>query len=153
METTYPINQTQPDLLDGFGVRLVQASSGQRLANLFIDLFSFYGIMIVLGVFYRPFLVLILTPLLPAIFFALYMSFVELIFKGRTLGKLITGTRAVQLDGAPITASEAFARGFSRIVPFEAFSALGNPSYPWHDRWSHTYVVDVRQSTFPDQEA
>ena len=109
METTYPINQTQPDLLDGFGVRLVTASSGQRLANLFIDLFSFYGVMIVLGVFYRPFLVLILTPLLPAIFFALYMSFVELIFKGRTLGKLITGTRAVQEDGAPITASEAFA--------------------------------------------
>lgn len=149
METTYPINQTQPDLLDDYGVNLTRASSGQRLGNLLIDLFSFYAIFIALGLVFRPLLILIFTPILPAIVFALYLSLVELIFKGRTLGKLITGTRAVREDGSPITASEAFGRGFSRIVPFEAFSALGSGTYPWHDRWSHTYVVDLKDSTLP----
>jgi uncharacterized RDD family membrane protein YckC len=149
METTYPINQTQPDLLDDYGVNLTRASSGQRLGNLLIDLFSFYAIFIALGLVFRPLLILIFTPVLPAIVFALYLSLVELIFKGRTLGKLITGTRAVREDGSPITASEAFGRGFSRIVPFEAFSALGSGTYPWHDRWSHTYVVDLKDSTLP----
>jgi uncharacterized RDD family membrane protein YckC len=149
MENTYPINQTQPDLLDDYGVNLTRASSGQRLGNFFIDLISYYAILITLGVLYRPFLILVLTPLLPAIGFALYLSLVELIFKGMTLGKLITGTRAVREDGSPITASEAFGRGFSRIVPFEAFSALGSDTYPWHDRWSHTYVVDIKDSTLP----
>lgn len=75
--------------------------------------------------------------------------FIDLIFKGSSLGKLITGTRAVREDGSPITASEAFGRGFSRIVPFEAFSALGNNTWPWHDQWSHTYVVDIKDSTLP----
>jgi uncharacterized RDD family membrane protein YckC len=149
METTYPINQTQPDLLDDYGVNLTRASSGQRLGNLLIDLFSFYAIFIALGLVFRPLLIVIFTPILPAIAFALYLSLVELIFKGRTLGKLITGTRAVREDGSPITASEAFGRGFSRIVPFEAFSALGSGTYPWHDRWSHTYVVDLKDSTLP----
>lgn len=149
MENTYAINQTQPDLLDGYGVNLTRASSGQRLGNFFIDLFSFYAIFIALGILYRPILIIILTPILPAIIYALYMSLVELIFKGMTLGKLITGTRAVREDGSPITGSEAFGRGFSRIVPFEAFSALGSGTYPWHDQWSHTYVVDVKDSTLP----
>lgn len=153
METTYPINQTQIDILDGLDVRIVQATHGQRFANLIIDLFSYYAIMVVVAIFYRPFLVIIVTPIVPAILFVLYLSFVEMIFKGRTLGKLITGTRAVQEDGTPITAGQAFSRGFSRIVPFEAFSALGNPSYPWHDRWSHTYVANVRESTLPDADA
>jgi uncharacterized RDD family membrane protein YckC len=150
METTYQINQTQANLLDDLGLNIVQASTGQRFANFLIDIFSFYGVMITIGVLYQPFLVFIVTPVVSSIALGLYMSLVELIFKGKTLGKLITGTRAVQEDGTPITASQAFGRGFSRIVPFEAFSALGNPSYPWHDRWSHTYVINVRESTLPE---
>lgn len=150
MENMYPINQPQADLLDGLDVQLVQASAGLRFANLLIDIVSFYAVMIVFGVFYQPFLEVIIAPFAASILLGLYMSFVELIFKGKTLGKLITGTRAVQEDGTPITAGQAFGRGFSRLVPFEAFSALGNPAHPWHDRWSHTYVINVRESNLPE---
>jgi hypothetical protein len=32
------------------------------------------------------------------------------------------------------------------MVPFEAFSALGTPSYPWHDKWTRTVVIDEKAS-------
>jgi uncharacterized RDD family membrane protein YckC len=70
------------------------------------------------------------------------MSIVEAIFKGRSIGKFITRTKAVNLDGSQLTTTAAFARGFSRAVPFCVFSALGNPCNPWQDRWTNTMVVD-----------
>jgi hypothetical protein len=38
-----------------------------------------------------------------------------------------------------------------RLVPFEQFSALGSPSYPWHDRWTKTIVIDEKLTTLPPQ--
>jgi uncharacterized RDD family membrane protein YckC len=61
------------------------------------------------------------------------------ITKGRSLGKWITGTVAVRLDGNTINWKDAFLRSLSRIVPFEPFSALGYA--PWHDKWTETTVV------------
>ncbi len=40
--------------------------------------------------------------------------------KGKTLGKLITGTRALKIDGSNLTWKDAFLRSLCRIVPFEA---------------------------------
>jgi uncharacterized RDD family membrane protein YckC len=150
MENSYSVNQTQPDLLDDYGVNLTRASAGQRFGNFIIDIIVYYGLFIGLGVVFSQILVVLATPLVNLVSLGLYFSLVELIFGGRTLGKMITGTRAVQEDGSPITASQAFARGFSRVVPFEAFSALGSGTYPWHDRWSHTYVIDIKESTLPE---
>jgi uncharacterized RDD family membrane protein YckC len=78
--------------------------------------------------------------------YSVYMALVETIFRGRSIGKFITGTKAVNEDGSSISFTTALARGFARIVPFEAFSALGNPSYPWHDKWCRTYVIDIKDS-------
>jgi uncharacterized RDD family membrane protein YckC len=78
--------------------------------------------------------------------FAIYMGTIEAITKGRSIGKYITGTKAVNNDGSLISISTAFKRGFSRAVPFEPFSALGSPSLPWHDKWTDTYVIDIKQS-------
>ena len=80
------------------------------------------------------------------IFYAIYMSIIESVFKGKSLGKLITQTRALNLDGSKISAKTAFARGFSRAVPFCVFSALGTPCEPWQDRWTNTMVVDEKQT-------
>ncbi len=77
------------------------------------------------------------------------MFVIEAAFKGKSLGKLITGTRAVNEDGTNVTVKAAFFRGLSRAVPFNAFSALGNPTYPWHDKWTKTYVIDERESNRP----
>jgi uncharacterized RDD family membrane protein YckC len=74
----------------------------------------------------------------------MYMGLVEAIFKGRSIGKLITSTVAVNEDGSRVSGQVALLRGLARAVPFNAFSALGSPCYPWHDRWTKTYVVDYK---------
>ena len=71
--------------------------------------------------------------------FLVYFTLTEGFFKGKTLGKLITKTRAVKEDGSALTYSDAFKRALSRAVPFEAFSAFGDR--PWHDKWTDTVVV------------
>jgi len=76
--------------------------------------------------------------------YAVYMSVVEALFHGKSLGKLITKTKAVNLDGSQITTATAFERGFSRAVPFCVFSAFGNPSNPWQDRWTNTMVINEK---------
>ncbi len=82
-----------------------------------------------------------LTALL--IYVILYF-FSEIIFKSRTIGKFITGTKAVNETGSKISARTALLRSLSRAVPFEAFSAFG--SHPWHDKWTKTFVIDVRKT-------
>lgn len=149
MENLQNINQTQPDLLDEFNMNLIQAGLGTRFLNLVIDTIAFYVLIAMLIAVDRVFASLIDAPFVPYLAFAFYLSMMEAMFKGKTFGKLITGTRAVREDGRRITVSDAFGRGFSRLVPFEALSAFGSPCHPWHDRWTRTYVIDVKASTLP----
>jgi len=68
----------------------------------------------------------------------LYASIMEAFNKGRTIGKLITGTYAVRNNGQPLDFGTALKRSFCRIVPLEPFSGFGTP---WHDKWTDTTVV------------
>jgi uncharacterized RDD family membrane protein YckC len=139
----------------------VRASTGKRLANYLIDVVSFYVVILA-----AAFAIAIASPesidafvddesagsqlldrILTLLFYALFMSVVEALFRGKSLGKLITGTRAVNLDGSQISATTAFGRGFSRAVPFCVFSAFGTPCDPWQDRWNDTMVIDEKEST------
>ncbi|KAA5536848.1 RDD family protein [Taibaiella lutea] len=140
--------------------QIVLASQGKRFLNYLIDVLVFYGVMMVIGMVFGilgmdaalNFLASdepgnkLLSSLFSILLYALITGATEAIFKGKTLGKLITGTKAVNEDGSTISAATAFKRGFSRAVPFCAFSALGNPSYPWQDRWTNTYVMDEKRS-------
>ena len=72
-----------------------------------------------------------------------YYTICEKAFKGYTLGKLITGTRAVREDGGELTVKDAFLRSLSRLVPFEAFS-IWFGSGLWHDTWTKTKVIKSR---------
>jgi uncharacterized RDD family membrane protein YckC len=74
--------------------------------------------------------------------YLVYYIFCEAAFKGYTLGKAITGTKAIRNDGQPLTFKDAVKRSLCRIVPFEVFSALGGT--PWHDRWTDTMVIKSR---------
>jgi uncharacterized RDD family membrane protein YckC len=144
---------------------LNQASGGKRFANYLIDLIVFYIIAILLfailaatgitGDLFRHETpgVNLLDRLLTMIILGTLWGITEALFKGRTIGKMITRTRAVNEDGTSITPKTAFLRGFSRVVPFEPFSALGNPSYPWHDKWAHTYVIDEKTSITGENHA
>jgi uncharacterized RDD family membrane protein YckC len=73
--------------------------------------------------------------------FILYYAFFEFICKGRTIGKMICGTRALTNDGEMINLGAALKRTLCRIVPFEPFSFLGRYASGWHDRWTDTMVV------------
>lgn len=147
---------TEQHLFDDHEYQLTQASGGKRVLNYIIDLVSFYIFYIyilsyVLVAVNYDLAVLIygdgetfnlVGQLIILLLYGMYMGLTEAIFKGRSLGKLITGTTAVNQDGSRISGNTALLRGLCRAVPFNAFSALGNPSYPWHDRWTKTYVVD-----------
>ena len=150
---------TPDDVLTGLETNIVRANGGKRFLNYIIDLVLFYALAIGLGV-----LIVLLSPssmewidnepsgfnfadrIITLVLYAIYMFAVEAIFKGKSLGKLITGTRAVNLDGSAISISTALSRGFSRAVPFCVFSALGNPCIPWQDKWTDTMVIDEKQS-------
>jgi uncharacterized RDD family membrane protein YckC len=64
----------------------------------------------------------------------------------RTIGKMITGTRVVRIDGGRPSLGQVVGRTFARLIPFEAFSFLGGNGYPvgWHDSLSGTRVVRSR---------
>lgn len=155
------MNAEETHLLADMEINLVQASGGKRFFNYLIDIIFFYAL-----IFGVTFMEIALNPasidavndsadsdLLYRIaglcLYALYMAVMESLFKGKSLGKLITGTRAINEDGTRINFGTAMIRSFSRLVPFEAFSALGSPSYPWHDKWSHSYVIDEKSSVIP----
>ena len=69
-----------------------------------------------------------------------YYTILEGLF-GVTFGKLVTGTKVVRPDGSPIGLGTAFGRSLCRLIPFEAFSFLGQETRGWHDSISGTYVI------------
>jgi len=65
-------------------------------------------------------------------------------FTGRTLGKLITGTRVVNELGERASFGQIIGRSFSRFIPFEALSFFGTTGRGWHDSFPNTYVIKTR---------
>ncbi|SDC65915.1 RDD family protein [Niabella drilacis] len=135
-----------------------RASSGKRLLNLIVDIIIFYILIFLLAFFMvsvspemAPYLasdepgLSLISKLCYTLLYALYMGAMESLLKGKSPGKYITRTRAVNIDGTPISSQTAFLRGLARAVPFCAFSALGAPCDPWQDRWTKTMVVDERE--------
>ena len=128
-------------------LKLIPASKGKRFANLIID----YIMAIVLATILFVLLDVagmyfatngIQSRLLGAFLFALYYMVTEGTLKGKSIGKFVTKTRAVNEDGSTMDMSTVVKRSFSRIVPFEPFSFLGSEASGWHDKWSNTIVID-----------
>lgn len=138
-----------------FEENLVRADTGKRFFNYIIDVLSFYAVMFCFGAvmgLINPSVIdsiygsgSSLDDRIVSIFlYGIYMGIVEGLFKGKSLGKLITKTRAVNYDGSRISWGKALGRGFSRAVPFCVLSALSSPCNPWHDRWTSTMVIDEK---------
>lgn len=131
-----------------------RANSMKRLANYLIDFVAFYIILMFIG-----FITEILFPgsvselnlepiedrLITMFLYGVVMFLIETAYQGKTLGKFITGTRAVSNNGEDISIQNLLIRNFMRAVPFNALSALGNPPNPWHDSTSNTLVVDEKK--------
>lgn len=151
-------NQNEESVLSDLQPTLVLASTGKRFANYIIDIILFYILLFLFGIIIALINPLILESLsyddpmsslidrlVSLVIYGLYMGIVEGLSGGRFLGKLITGTKAVnQVDGSKITFQKAMMRGLCRMVPFNPFSGLSG--YPWHDKWTDTYVIDIKQT-------
>ncbi len=147
------------DLLTDLVETNVRASTGKRFANYLVDLIFFYIILFVVAIIWALISpgsinddeytftgISFLDRIMILILYSLFMFAQEALTKGRSLGKLITGTHAVNLDGSAISPTTALGRGFSRAVPFCVFSAFGNPCNPWQDKWTNTMVIDKKLS-------
>lgn len=136
-------------------INLDPATPGTRFLNLIIDIVAYYALTFVFGIVYGLYLAssggqiddsgssqvtLYVIALIP---YLLYYTLLEAFAGGKTLGKMITGTYAVQTNGEPITFGKAFLRTLIRFVPFEPFSMLGGR--PWHDSWTDTMVAKKRK--------
>lgn len=63
---------------------------------------------------------------------------------GRTLGKLITGTKVVNAAGGKPSFIQVVGRTLCRFIPFEAFSFFFGEGRGWHDSIPKTYVIKCR---------
>jgi uncharacterized RDD family membrane protein YckC len=144
--------------------QFVYASQGQRFLNWLIDnLLMRFGLSYLTGMLIGLILVevapsfiqevaysggsfsgsvFLLTAIIGYFNYLVYYTLCEKLLKGRTLGKLITGTRAIRQDGRELTFKNAFLRSLSRLVPFEIFS--GFSTLTWHDSWTDTMVVKAK---------
>lgn len=135
------------------------ATNGQRFVNFIIDtvvnivaLYIITFILVILnnitGSHFTDFIFLddlgskVQQLLYGALESSLMYSLIEGASKGRTLGKLVTGTRAVREDGSSITWRDAFTRSICRQLPFETLSIFVGPEM-WHDRIAKTRVVQI----------
>jgi uncharacterized RDD family membrane protein YckC len=139
-----------------------KASTGQRFLNFLIDnLLMRFGLTYLTGTIVGSFLAslfpeyaskviydrmsidfFLILYLVGILNYLIYYTFCEKVFKGYTLGKLITGTRVIRDDGTELKFKDAILRSLSRLVPFEAFSGFGYS--PWHDTWTNTTVIKSR---------
>ena len=133
---------------------MIKANPGKRILNLLTDwIASFIAALLVFGVIDTA-----MPPrpksytehnsnsnlqdwLLFISVYVLFMAIMEAGYKGKTIGKFLTKTRAVNLDGSPISIKTAFARAFIRAIPLNTFSALTAACNPWHDKWTNTIVI------------
>jgi uncharacterized RDD family membrane protein YckC len=159
-------NTDQQDLLSGEAYidnHFVYASQGQRFLNWLIDnlllrwgltYVTGTGVGVIIGLIAPDFFENIaysdsvfsalwfIGVLIVYLNYIIYYTLSEKLFKGYTLGKLITGTRAIRQDGGELTFRAALLRSLSRCVPFEVFS--GFSTLTWHDRWTDTMVIKAR---------
>jgi len=72
-----------------------------------------------------------------------YYFIMETFFQ-RTVGKYSTGSIVIDTEGNNPNSSTIFLRTIIRFVPFEYLSCFVNPSRGWHDKWSDTLVVSIK---------
>lgn len=80
--------------------------------------------------------------ILTVLMYGFIMFLIEAATKGRSLGKLVTGTKVVKNDGSELTIIDLLKRNFIRAVPFDQLSFIGSKG--WHDNFSDTAVVRIK---------
>ena len=131
--------------------QLVRASIFQRIGNLILDIVFLNVFAFVFG------MAIVLTDVqyifegINSFWFTVLLYFIycvnfEAFWGGRTVGKLITGTKVVNKNGTKITFWKAIARSLCRLIPFDPISFLtwDGKLDGWHDKFTRTTVVCTR---------
>lgn len=123
-------------------IELQKASQGKRFVDFIID-------YVVVGRLVIPFMVGLLFPYgdevtwyVANIIFVILYFFIFEHFTGKTLGKVITRTKVLNLLDEKPTAGQILIRTLCRFIPFEPFSYLSTRPVGWHDTLSKTYVAE-----------
>ena len=135
----------------------VLASGTKRFANLIIDyiaamvfvMFAAASISVFAELFENEALqeaILILENVLSFLWYFGYYVFFEFVVSGKTIGKMITRTRVVDEYGDKPGIGKIIGRTFARMIPFDAFTFLGEDARGWHDSLSGTIVIDEKKS-------
>ncbi|MGC4041259.1 MAG: RDD family protein [Flavobacterium sp.] len=74
----------------------------------------------------------------------IYYVFLETLV-GSTIGKLVSQTKVVDVNGNLASHETILIRTLCRLIPFYEISFFGIPPRGWHDSISKTYVVDKRK--------
>jgi uncharacterized RDD family membrane protein YckC len=118
------------------------ATTSARIINYIIDSVASFGLVFLVLTLVQ----FILGDVLPVIFlalilgsFAAYFIILELLFQ-KTLGKFITKTKVVKLDGEKPTQGDIVLRTVCRFIPFDQFSYLFLKD-GFHDMLSKTKVI------------
>lgn len=134
------------------------ASQGTRFANYLLDRIFILIISFFLG-FIFTLLLTIISPNSAGYFEQMgkleefvwgfiigmfYYSFFEAL-TGRSIAKFITGTKVVDENGNKPTFDAILLRSLCRYIPFNAFSFLGSDAVGWHDSFSKTRVIKIKQ--------
>lgn len=128
---------------------VLPASMLRRFINFFVDriaVYVFAGVVL----FSVDLVVSGNIAIILAIIAYLFYHFIfEALFQ-RTIGKLFTRTKVVDMEGNKPSLLKLFGRTLSRYIPFEPLSFLFG-AYPvgWHDKLSKTMVVSSDMT--PDQ--
>jgi uncharacterized RDD family membrane protein YckC len=129
------------------GLSKAEASNGQRVANLLIDyvvflvLRSLFGF--ILGITGLHVYLLSWHWYLIGFFIYIFYFFTMEITIGQTVGKLITGTIVVDLEGNRPGNKSIMIRTLTRLIPFEPFSYLSDGP-GWHDMLAKTKVISKK---------
>src|SRR5215468_2970241 len=116
MEENQPHYSQEQGVLDDFMPKFTRASAGKRFANYVIDRICFYVFLYLfsyalLSVDYDLSFIIkansVFGLLMVLLFYGLYLGLIELIFRGRSIGKFVTGTIAVNHDGSRISEKTA----------------------------------------------
>ena len=145
----------QTEVLDSGGDLSVEkdprdyvASNGKRFLNLIIDTIMYYIIIVLLTVIFIAVEIDIEANVALNWLVTLSSSFLYYFslesMNGKTVGKYLTKTRVVYIDGSTPTNGTIAKRALCRFIPFDALSFLSSNPIGWHDKYSDTLVIDEK---------
>lgn len=147
------MKDTIDEQLTSLKTDFIEAGKRKRLVNFLIDYLLVYVYFGIVGSFTGvsdghevSFFVAITFLFVPMIYFLL-----SEVFYGKTVGKIVTKTRVVGVEGSKLGLKKVLIRTLVRIIPFEPFSFLGS-NKGWHDRVSGTYVVEDETRFYPKNQ-